>query len=97
MFELIALLFPNIIGTSIVDCKNKLNIRNYLLCYVLITIIVNSIICLTFYFVKKELFVSFTCLFFVKYNMLSISLNIIIGLLIRWIINNFTFIFRRKK
>jgi hypothetical protein len=97
MFEAIALLFPNIIGVSIIDYKKKLNIKEFLLYYSLITIVVNCIICLSYYLYKKELFVYFTCMFFIKYCLLSIVLNILLGLLLNWLQNNFKVVFRRKK
>jgi hypothetical protein len=97
MFELIGVLFPSIIGTSIINKKIKLDVKLYLFFYSLLVILSNCSICLLFYVKTKVLFMDFTCLFFVKYCFLGVIFNVIISLIINWCKKNFKLKLRRKK
>ena len=97
MFELVGLLFPGIIGVTIINASKKLDVKGYLFYYSLLVMLSNSIMGLLFYLKTKVLFCDFTLLFFAKYCGLSVLINILLSLSINYIVNNFKFKIRRKK
>ena len=97
MIEMIALLFPNVIGTYLIDKKEKLNNKEIILTFSILTMIVNMCISMFFYIKRKELFMTFTNMFFIKYICFSVILNIIFSVFYIKVLRKIKVVVEKKK